>query len=299
MKKRIINAIIPAICLLMLILFYHIWANHNPSWTLTQYPDMSGNQGLFYTIKNNKSGELIVIDGGWEQNADAVRAAIKEQGNDKVDTWIVTHYHNDHVGAFNTIFADPQGIKIDKIYAPDIDEEVYHEIAKDWDMPEYMDRFVELTKDDERLVHPNRSDVIEAAGLRIKFYNTYDDVLLDTVDKYEGDIPNNASLVFKVSGNEDSVLFFADAHSAEMAELFMKMYPDEMHADYVQLAHHGTNSLPRDFYLYIAPKTVLFDAGEWLMNDPGHDAKDYAVFFDDNNIKRYDYRTGINGFILR
>ena len=40
-------------------------------YLITQYADATGVQGTFYTISNNDT--LIIIDGGWAGNADAVR----------------------------------------------------------------------------------------------------------------------------------------------------------------------------------------------------------------------------------
>lgn len=71
------------------------------SYHITQYADITDGQAMFYTIESTK-GELIVIDGGWVGNADYVRFVIGEKGN-KVDAWILTHPHPDHIGAFNEI----------------------------------------------------------------------------------------------------------------------------------------------------------------------------------------------------
>lgn len=48
-------------------------------WTVTQYSDRSGSQAMFYTL-TSAEGQLIVIDGGWEYNADYVRQVIMENG---------------------------------------------------------------------------------------------------------------------------------------------------------------------------------------------------------------------------
>ena len=84
-------------------------------WILMCYPDASGNQGEFFTLKNKKTGTFIVVDGGWAENTERVRQVIADNGN-VVDAWFITHYHNDHVDAFNNIYQDPQGITIKKIY---------------------------------------------------------------------------------------------------------------------------------------------------------------------------------------
>ena len=75
----------------------------------------TGAQNLSIVIKS-PHGKLIVIDGGWEADADKLSSLIIQQGG-KVDAWLITHPHEDHVGALCTILNDSsRKIKIDKIY---------------------------------------------------------------------------------------------------------------------------------------------------------------------------------------
>lgn len=75
----------------------------------------TGAQNLSIVIKS-PHGKLIVIDGGWEADATKLSELILQQGG-KVDAWLITHPHEDHVGALCTILNDTaRKIKIDKIY---------------------------------------------------------------------------------------------------------------------------------------------------------------------------------------
>ena len=80
---------------------------------------------MFYTIKGS-NGKLIVIDGGWDYDAKRVRDTIKKLGG-KVNLWMITHPHPDHVGAFNQIFANPDGIQIDQVIAPKSIDDILYE----------------------------------------------------------------------------------------------------------------------------------------------------------------------------
>ena len=55
------------------------------TWLITQYGPRDVNS-MFYTLYGGK-GQLIVVDGGWTEDADFVRQTIKEMGG-KVDAWI-------------------------------------------------------------------------------------------------------------------------------------------------------------------------------------------------------------------
>ena len=51
-------------------------------YLVTQYADATGVQGTFYTITNDTT--LIIIDGGWADNASAVREVIAAHGNIRI-----------------------------------------------------------------------------------------------------------------------------------------------------------------------------------------------------------------------
>ena len=104
-------------------------AGNHHEWTVTQYNDESGRQGMFYTIQRKIDGQMLVIDGGNKENTEQVRNVIVNGGG-HVAHWFLTHYHGDHVDAFNEIFADPQGINIENIYATPLDPDVFAQIGR-------------------------------------------------------------------------------------------------------------------------------------------------------------------------
>ena len=267
-----------------------------PTWVLTQYADTTGNQAMFYTFYNPYNGTLIVIDGGWSGNADQVRNVILGYGG-VVDAWIVTHYHEDHCGAFNEIYGDPQGIEIRDVYVSSLDKDVFDEVKNDWDTPETFERFLTQTKGDKRIHYPERGDEIsvgrdDEAKLDIKFFNTYDDFLVEMVKGQ--DYPNNCSLVFTVSGVNDKMLFMGDFYNPEMGEYWIDTYGTEMYAKYLQAPYHGNSIMPDTFYEKQGAITIFFDAPESLMRNEDLRAKDLKAWCDANGVETYDYRTAPN-----
>lgn len=267
---------------------------HYPKWVLTQYADASGNQGMFYTLECVKDGALFVIDGGWRANEEQVRNVILEKGG-MVTAWILTHYHPDHIGAFNAIYQDPQGIEIKLIYGPDYDVEWFESVAKEWDGIEEFNSFVTNTAGAGNVNYVERDSNLGYKDMQITFYNCLDSLLREQAP---GDILNNISLVFKVKTAENSVLFCGDCHGNIMADFLIERYGQELKADYVQPGHHGTNSLPTRFYDLVQPDGVLFDAPEWLMTGEEYDAKDLAEYFQKQGIRCYDYRSTPNRVLL-
>lgn len=257
---------------------------HSEVWQLTNYADASGNQGMFYTLYNDKTGDLIVVDGGWEQNAQQVREVIEFYGG-HVTAWFLTHYDNDHVDAFNVVYGNPGKITIDKIYVTPLDYDTYMSNLREWDTPASYQRFLELTQGADNIVPLSRGDEFEVAGLSVKVFNAYDDVVTDVMK----DLPNICSLVFKITGQKDSILFCGDCRGGAMSNILLDTWGDELAAEYVQLGHHGNGSLIPRFYDAVNPQVALFDAPAWLMTDEKYSAKKLKGILDEKGVNTYDF----------
>ena len=262
------------------------------SWVVTQYGDQSGKQGMFYTIYNEKKDVLVVVDGGWKDNTELVRSVIHSVGG-RVAAWIVTHYHPDHVEALNEILIEPDGIVIDAIYDSPMDPEEYLQVATKWDSPETFTNYLELTSELPCVHHLARGDSFTISDLNFTVYNTYDETA-----KISGDIPNNASLVFKVQGPKKSMLFCADVHTNEMAQKLMSLYGDALKADYLQAGHHGNNSIDREFYDLVSPSVIFLDAPDWLVVEEKYQTDELVAYGQENDILHYWYASAPNSVTL-
>jgi beta-lactamase superfamily II metal-dependent hydrolase len=268
--------------------------NDASDWTMRCYDDYSGSQSEFFTFKNNETGELIVIDGGWTDNAEHVRQVIRNNGG-TVDAWILTHYHTDHIGAFNTIYADPKGIEIKNIYVSPLDADYFLSVAQEWDNVGTFELYCQLTAGDERITEVQRDDVLSFGDLTIEFFNTYDETLLETGS---GDVPNDCSLVFKVTGKKDSILFCGDCHSACVADMLIQRYGEQLQAEYVQPGHHGNNSFPTYFYDVVNPSVIIFNAPDWLLEGEGYTAKDLKNYMEEQGVSVYSFSSEKLSFLF-
>lgn len=273
---------------------YVVLRQHCPKWILTQYSDDTGSQAMFYTLQNFLNGSLIIIDGGWAGNANQVRNVILENGG-IVDAWVLTHYHPDHIGAFNTIYQDPQGITINHVYTTPYDADLFRSVAQEWDGIDTFCTFVDNIANGGVIHYITRDSVVKLSDMKLTFFNCWDPILENVSP---GDILNNSSLVFKAETSETSVLFCGNAHGDIMSDFLMKQYGTELKADYVQLGHHGNNSLTTDFYDLVTPEAILFDAPEWLMTGTDYDARILVEYFQEQGIPYYDYRSAPNRFLL-
>ncbi len=274
--------------------YYAVLNPPNTAWELMEYEDESGDQGLCYFMHNKKDGSLIVIDGGHKENAGLVRYIINQYGG-HVDAWILTHYHKDHVDAFNEIYEDPQGITIDNIYATPLDAELFHSVAQEWDDVGSYDKFMELTKDADNINYVQRDDVLKFSdNLKITFFNACDDVVIDSAE----DIPNDASLVFKMETENRSILICGDCHTEYMGNYLVDTYGDKLKSDILQCGHHGNNSIPFDtgFYEAVDPQIAIFDTPDWIMTSANYTAGALAGQLQEMGIAIRYYNSSPNGF---
>ena len=225
-------------------------------WKVTQFGDVSQMQEMCYTITTDTG--LVIIDGGWEYEEPRLRNIITQYGN-SVEAWILTHPHSDHMSAFLNIYEDPQGIQIHHIYTVDMPD---YEILKSnasWDDYTTLERFRSMKIPELEYVH--KGDVLDILGLRMEVLSAYD----DKIDELSNDLMNDGSMMFRISGNRDSMLFCADVGKS-LTDYLIKEYGEKLQSDYVQMGHHGFGGPDSVFYEVADPKAVLFDAPHSLMS---------------------------------
>jgi len=260
-------------------------------WDVTQYGDWEGRNSMFYTL-NSSDGKLIVIDGGWPHEADIVKEAILSHGG-IIDLWILTHPHLDHIGAFMELYSDTD-IQINKVCTVKMAPvELAFERAP-WDDMGPYENF--LTIDDSDYQYLYVGDSLQIGNLDIQILNAYDDY----VAELSNDLLNDGSLVFKVSVNDQSMLFCADVGNA-MSEFLITKYGEELQADYLQMPHHGFGGLSHDFYRLVNPQVAFFDAPEFLIEDTtgNYNTPENVKFMERLGCKIFSFKTTPNTIRLQ
>ncbi len=251
-------------------------------WTLTQHSDLSGNNAMCYSLWDGE--DLILIDGGWTENAPRVKEIIDSHGG-CVKAWILTHYHGDHANAFNALWSEYRE-KISMVYCTPLEWDDVKDVFQDWDMPETMAAFLEQTDGAENIKRLYRGDEFDIKDLHVKVYSAFDEEIPPL-----GDIPNNCSLVFKISSENRAVLFLGDLWNRSYGMTLLERYgADELHADYIQAAHHGNNTQSFEFYKALNPSVIFLDGPEWLVTGENYTAKDLLAWCAEQGIITYDYR---------
>lgn len=259
-RKKIYLIVLISFVLLLLvgvILYKTTTLFTKDEWTITQYGPREINSS-FYTLYNPKRG-LIVVDGGWTEDAPAVRDVVKMFGN-QVDAWILTHSHQDHIGAFNVIYPDLQGMKIKAVYTVDMATPKECLEMAPWDSVVAYEEFLELERKDFHYLYTGEET--EICGLKIEVLNAFG----EHVRQYSRDYINDGSLMFRVEAKEQTMLFYADVGES-ISDYLLNRWSEKLPADYLQMGHHGYGGLKDDFYRTVNPKVAFFDAPSHMMLD--------------------------------
>ncbi len=225
---------------------------------ITQYGNNKGRQSMFYTIKDTY-GHLIVIDGGWTEDADMVRKIINSNGG-HVDAWFLTHPHADHIGAFCAIYENPRNISIDKVYAVKMASPRLCLANAPWDNVDAYQKFRSMNIRQLKYVHSGNKFKIKS--LKVEILSAYE----KKIDIISSDLLNDGSMMFKVYGKNESMLFCADV-GKRPSDYLKNKYGKKLKSDYIQMGHHGNGGLKKNFYKLVKPNIAFFDAPAWLMQN--------------------------------
>ena len=256
-----------------------------PSFTLWQLPEQTGTQMMSYVLRT-PNGKVIVIDGGTRGDAAYLRKFLKEQG-DLVEAWFISHPHGDHIEAITEILAHPDGLRINRIYAslPDEDWERQNDPAA---VSENQQFKAAVRGAGQVIINLVTGAVFIFDGVRIE-------VLAVKNPEIVANAGNNSSVVLRVSDAKKSVLFLGDLGYEAGEKLLHGKYRSRLHADYVQMAHHGQNGVGEDVYREINPSYCLWPTPRWLWDNNAGKGKgsgpwltlDVRAWMDKLNIKHH------------
>lgn len=262
------------------------------SWSITQYGPRDINMS-FYTIYHPEKG-LIVVDGGWAEEASYVREVIGSLGG-HVDAWFLTHPHEDHIGAFNVIYPELSDITISAIYTVAMATPEECLSVAPWDNVDAYNNFLALNISDIKYVYPE--DIIQIKDLEFEILSTYD----ENIAGISTDYINDGSMMFKVNGETESFLFCADVGADVSDYLLQKYGTEKLVSDYIQMGHHGYGGLNDDFYEAVNPEVAFFDAPNWLMFDETgkYDNPENAALMENMGSKVVSFHSSPNSIVLK
>lgn len=224
---------------------------------------------ILIELPNN---EEILIDAGNKADSKTIINYIKNLGIYDIEYFILTHYHEDHIGSVPNILNE---FDVLKIYIPDTttDTQIYKETIQ--------------------AIEKENAEVIKAKGGT----NIIDTANLD----FEVLAPNSMwysemnefSLVTKLVYGNTSFLFTGDAESVSELEMIRAGY--DLDIDLLKVGHHGGETSTSQLFLdATTPESAVISVG--VGNSYGHPHEKTLNRL--NNIGAKVYRTDEQGTII-
>lgn len=228
------------------------------TFTLWQLKEQTRTQMMSYVIRT-QTGKVIVIDGGTAGDAKHLAEHIAGLGN-HVSLWILTHPHSDHTDALVSILQAPGEMRIDGIYAsmPEREWVKTYANAEEWRVYERTCAVFEKTGRAPAELELGQEFLID--GVRIEILGIKNpEITANSI--------NNQSVILKVTGADRSILFTGDLGREGGRKALAGPYADRLHADYIQMAHHGQNGVEEAFYQHVGANVCLWPTPIWLWNN--------------------------------
>jgi hypothetical protein len=279
---------------------YTIYYNPNPGpvtneWYITQYGPNWG-KNYFYTIEDTQ-GNLVIIDGGHYGNSEIIRNIIRDHDY-QVSAWIITTLSDNHTGAaYDILCNDLDLITIDKIYVQDYSDKMIETINSNsagWEENELKiaSDFNSLLGQFDNVVYVEEGEDYDLLGLKLHIYHTWD----ENVEIIGARESSNSSLVFSISGNEDSMLFTSYTTLPIENDIFEAV--GETQFEYITVNDHGEWTY--DYWWYDSKNPIgLFIDQDATQLNPGGRAYNFYSYAIEKGYNVYTFVSVPNRITIR
>ncbi|MBQ9946198.1 MAG: MBL fold metallo-hydrolase [Clostridia bacterium] len=220
------------------------------------------------------NGKNILIDCGEAEYSSRVIEFLDENNIQKLDCFILSHPHSDHMGAAQRIVG---AVDCETIVLPEFSE---------FSMPVsnlYYDFLDSLESLDCNVISVNDGDSFDCGDVRLDFFSP----LFDSEDY------NDMSIVLNATYSETSVLFTGDATVRTENAILEKDY--DIETDILKVAHHGSyTSSSLEFLQKADAEIAVISCG--LNNLYGHPHDEVVDRLKDLGVKIF--RTDESGTIV-
>ncbi|MSP64563.1 MAG: DNA internalization-related competence protein ComEC/Rec2 [Bacteroidetes bacterium] len=228
------------------------------------------------TTRNNNSGEKIITP------------FISRSEISKIDYFIITHPHSDHIGGASNIL---NSIKVLNVL--DSGQPYSSKIYKEFDSM--------ISKNKINRIILSRGDVIEIEN-NLRLYVLHPTKYFIDIDSSDGFTElNNSSVILKLVYGQSSILLTGDAE-IESEDEIVNQYGDFLNTDILKAGHHGSKtSTSENLLKYVTPEYATISVGKF--NKFHHPSpiildrlksynskifrtdKDGAIIFESNGVK--------------
>jgi hypothetical protein len=165
----------------------------------------------------------------------------------------------------------------------------------DWSLYE---KYLALDESERTIVNVG-FEIDDIIGLKFKVLSVYESWMDDEVSN----LLNNGSMIFKLYGNEESILYCADVQTNRVEKNLLENYKEDLPSDYIQIQHHGNSIFSEDFYKIVNPKIAFFDAPTSIVENQNNVSWFTIVetkkMLEDWGVKTYYFNTTPNSIIMK
>lgn len=180
--------------------------------------DVGQGDSIFIQTPN---GKTILIDGGEATAGKTVTSYLKKNRVKKIDLLIATHPHSDHIGGIIDVVEKYQ---VESFYMP----QKLHTSAT-------FAKLLDTVKKHNLRINAAKNDIA------IHLEEDLDLFFLGPLKDY-GDEINHWSAVVKIVHKGNSFLFTGDIEAIVEEDLMMTYDADFLRAQFLKVAHHGSNT---------------------------------------------------------
>ena len=234
-------------------------------------------EGMGYIVRL-ADGSFAIIDGGMgdpdHMDADKLMGILNAQKpadaeKPVIAAWIFTHLHGDHIGVFNCFSLDHHDdVTVERFYFNFPTEEQTAASDSPYMLDDTIYRYTQFKKNlrdfyaDVPVVKPHSGGRFTVRNATFEVLYAYDDLYPKTI--LNGGM-NECSMLFKMTVEGQTVLWTGD-FAFNAADLVLSEYGDALHADLLQLAHHGMNGTVA-LYSAVNPTYTLLPVWEGGLAD--------------------------------
>ena len=189
--------------------------------------ETSDNKSGDSSLLISPDGKVMLVDAGLPECAPHIISFLEKLGIEKIDYFVASHPHIDHIGGFASLASK---INIGKVYRNDMayTTKTYKNFVN---ALEAMDIPVEYLKEGDEIAF--------GEDIQVKIYNPKAEY------EYPKDYPNSStqfindnSIVMKLIYGKSTILYAGDIYRTRERDLLMT-YGDELQADVIKANHHG------------------------------------------------------------
>lgn len=194
--------------------------------------------------------DTLVIDTGEEEDGEELVFYLKNQGISQVDTLLITHYDQDHVGGADTLI---ESMDVGRVLVPDYEGT----------STEYQDFMIALEEKGMTAERLKKTEEFELGSATV----LVEPSASCEIKNGEAEVDNNFSIITTVIHGKNRLLFTGDAEKQRIRQWLKKGQAEN--CDFLKVPHHGVyNTALQELFEAVTPEYAVICSSNKNPADP-------------------------------